>query len=269
MATVKPPAAQRAAQTCVVCSFQNLCLARGLDERQSLRLEALTQHHQHLPNAEARLFWAGDEFQNVYAVRSGCLKTYTVDDEGHEHIRGFHLPGDLIGLDAIFARHYPSNAVAVVPSEVCAIPYAALSRMVSDVPALQRSMMETISRQLCISLALSGDFTAEQRTAAFLLYFYQRMRCRGMNEGNSVQLPMPRRDIAGYLRLAIETVSRVLGRFEREDWIEVSVRHLRLLDMQALWQLAQPVGICEAPELPHRVRMPLRPRSYALREVYA
>jgi CRP/FNR family transcriptional regulator, anaerobic regulatory protein len=269
MATVRMPAAHRAAQACSVCSFQNLCLARGLDERQSLRLESLTQHHQRLSNSEARLFWAGDEFHNVYAVRSGCLKTYTVDDEGREHIRGFYLPGDLIGLDAIFARHYPSNAVAVVPSEVCAIPYAALSRMVSDVPALQRSMMETISRQLCISLALSGDFTAEQRIAAFLLYFYQRMHRRGMTEGNSVQLPMPRRDIAGYLRLAIETVSRVLGRFEREDWIEVSVRQLRLLDMPALWQLAQPVGICEAPQPVRGVRVPLRQRSYALREAYA
>jgi CRP/FNR family transcriptional regulator, anaerobic regulatory protein len=243
-------------QGCSACDFQDLCLARGLDRRQSLILDALMQNHQLLSYTEHALYWSQDRFQNIYAVRSGCVKTYTVDAEGQEHIRGFHLPGDLIGLDAIFSQVYPSSAVAVVPSEVCAIAYADLSRVVTDVPALQRNMLELISKQLCVSLALAGNFTAEQRVAAFILHFYQRMKGRDMAVGNQVQLPMPRRDIAGYLRLAIETVSRVLGRFEREGWIDVSLRELHLLDTGALWKLAEPVGICQAPQTARPLRRP-------------
>lgn len=247
-------------RACSACSFRQLCLARGLSKKESLLLDSLTQYHQHLPHSQNALYWSQDEFQNIYAVRSGCLKTYTVDGEGREHIRGFHLPGDLLGLDAIFSGTYPSSAVAVEASEVCVIPYESLSRVVSDVPALQRSMLELISKELCVSLALAGDFTAEQRIAAFLLHFYQRMKNRDMTAGSSVQLPMPRRDVAGYLRLAIETVSRVLGRFEREGWIEVNLRDISLQDMQALWALAEPVGICEAPIKARSAYVP-RPRQ--------
>jgi CRP/FNR family transcriptional regulator, anaerobic regulatory protein len=258
MASIRQTGVQATLHSCCECNFKSLCLARGLNQRQSMQLSAISQNHQHLAHAQNALYWEQDEFQHIYAVHSGCLKTYTVDGEGREHIRGFHLPGDLVGLDAIYARHYPSSAVAVVPSEVCAIPYAALSRVVTDVPALQRSMLELISKDLCTSLALAGDFTADQRVAAFILQFYQRLRRRNMVQGNTLQLPMPRRDVAGYLRLAIETVSRVLGRFEREGWIEVSIRDIQLLDMQALWQLAEPVGICQPPEAtrPRYLRKP-------------
>lgn len=254
---------------CSACNFRTLCLAKGLNKRESLLLDSLTQQHQHLPDPQNALYWSQDEFKNIYAVRSGCLKTYTVDGEGREHIRGFHLPGDLIGLDAIFAGRYPSSAVAVEPSEVCVIPYESLGRVVTDVPSLQRSMLELISKELCVSLALAGDFTAEQRIAAFLLHFYQRMKHRGMAVGHSVQLPMPRRDVAGYLRLAIETVSRVLGRFEREGWIEVDLRDVTLQDMQALWTLAEPVGICESPIQARPAYVPRRHQPRIMTGAYA
>ncbi len=269
MASARPQEAQLSPQTCSVCKFQSLCLARGLNANQSQKFGEISQYHLHLTHAQNALYWERDDFQNIYAVRSGCLKTYTVDGEGREHIRGFHLPGDLVGLDAIYGRRYPSSAVAVVPSEVCVIPYTALGRVVTDVPALQGSMLELISKDLCTSLALSGDFTAEQRVAAFILQFYQRMRHRRMAANNEMQLPMPRRDVAGYLRLAIETVSRVLGRFEREGWIAVSIRDLHLLDAQALWKLAEPVGICEAPQAQQPSYVPKHSHAPALQSAWA
>ena len=245
-----------AASLCGSCGFHALCLPAGLGANCTDRAGRLSQHLVKLPAGEG-LFWAGADFENVYAVRSGCVKTCTVDSEGAEHVRGFHLPGDLIGLDAIHLGRHPASATAVEATEVCVISYSRLMKLVTDAPSLQHRMLELISRDLSMSLALAGDYSAEQRLAAFLLSLYQRLQCRGMTVGWAMHLVMPRRDIAAYLRLALETVSRVLTRFENEDCIEVDGRELKITAPERLWRLAEPVGICAAPA--PRERSPARP----------
>jgi CRP/FNR family transcriptional regulator len=232
---------------CQACGFSGLCLPSGLDTSATANFSGITERRIRLSDAQTPLYWAGDEFHNVYAVREGCLKAFSVDSAGNENVRAFHLPGDLVGLDAIHMQKYPANAVALESSEICVIPYANLVRMVSNVPALQRRILEILSHELSVSLALAGDYTAEQRLAAFILHLYQRLRRRNLTNGNTMWLVMPRRDIARYLRLAVETVSRVLGRFEHECLIEVTNRHLKILDMAALGRMAEPVGICDIP----------------------
>ena len=99
---------------------------------------------------------------------------------------------------------------------------------------------EPVSRELALSMALAGEYTAEQRLAAFLLHLRERI---GTAIDGSLRLPMAQRDIGNYLRLANETVCRTLKRFEQKGWIITGTRGLKLVDDLALREAAAAVGI--------------------------
>ncbi len=181
------------------------------------------------------LFRQGDGFSSLYAVRSGCVKSYVDSETGEEQVLGFHLPGELVGLDAIYSGKHQCSALALDTAMVCRLPFNELSRMTREIPNLQRQLFRLMSRDLETSHSLSGNHTVEERMAAFLLGFGERMRARGFSATHFV-LPMSRQDIASYLRLATETVSRALTRFERQGLIEVTRREIRLIDAGGLEQ---------------------------------
>lgn len=213
---------------CAVCPAGRNCLLRSGTTQLSL------------PVAGKALFEAGAPVQSLYVVRAGCLKSFTVDSEGNERVRAFFLPGDFIGLDALGAQTHPASVVAVTAAQVCRVPMAQLRQRLGAVPALLRGLLERTSHDLAQALALAGDYTAEQRVAAFLLAMQQRLGARAA----SVHLPMTRRDIANYLRLATETVCRVLTRFEANGRIRSAHKEVVLLDGAALRALAAPAGDC-------------------------
>lgn len=223
---------------CLVCPVRT-CIGRlGLREENGAWCAILAPRRAIMPGAPP-LFVAGTRVLALYSVRAGCIKTYTIDAQGNEHIRGFHLPGDLIGLDALGSERFRSTATAVEPSQVCVAPLAELRRVVASQPELAEHLIEQASRELALALALSGNFSAEQRLAAFLLNMEQRLLARD----GLLRLPMPRRDIGAYLRLAPETVCRTLKGFALRKWVRGEGRDLRLLARDALQKAAEPVVI--------------------------
>lgn len=195
-----------------------------------------------LPHSGKPLYAAGTPAFAIYVVRAGCLKTVTHDADGNEHVRGFHFPGDLVGLDAVGASTYPSSAVAVSPSQVCRLSKGQLRQLFKTQPDQLRRLLEHTSRELRDALALSGNFTAEQRVAGFLVEMEQRLATK---PGDGFSLPMTRRDIANRLRLATETVCRVLARFVDHGWLRGGTT-LQILDrdpLRALAALAGPMGV--------------------------
>jgi len=186
------------------------------------------------------LFRVGDAFQAIYAVRSGYFKTYATDDTGREQVLGFHLPGELMGLGAIYPNQHQVNAVALDTATVCRLPYNDLAGLATQMPSLQRQLLRLMSKGITGSQALSGDFTAEERLAAFLMSLSQRLQQRGYSP-TEFNLAMTRRDIANYLRLATETVSRTLAQFQDDGLLAVERRNLRLLDLERLGQLCHNV----------------------------
>lgn len=220
---------------CGTCSLSELCLPMGLHRGDVEKLEELIAPHGPL-HAEDHLFRVNDPFRAIYAVRGGCFKTYLVDESGREQVLGFHLPGELIGLDAIWPEKHQCNAVALDTSSVCELPYSEVSQLASQVPSLQQTLFRLLSRDIGDSHTLAGDLTAEQRIAAFLLSLSSRLKLRGYSETH-LTLAMPRRDIANYLRLATETVSRVFTRFEKDGMIAVDRRDVRLTDIERLRKL--------------------------------
>jgi CRP/FNR family transcriptional regulator, anaerobic regulatory protein len=222
-------------QACELCPASRTCLAAGIPAA------ALGRACIPLPTPGKALLEAGDPASAIYIVRAGCLKSFTVDEDGNERVRGFHLPGDVIGLDALGARLAPASVVAVSAAQVCRIPAADVRRMVTQSPALAQRLLERTSRDLAQALALAGDYTAEQRVAAFLLWMDERLGAAG-----DVTLPMTRRDIANYLRLATETVCRVLTRLQKAGRIRSRSRTVRVLNDQALRAMAEPAGLARA-----------------------
>lgn len=225
---------------CSTCSLAELCLPMGLDHDDMQRVDDLVERSELMHEGE-HLFRIGDRFKRVYAVRVGSYKSYTVDSEGREHVLGFHLPGELIGLDAIHSGLHRSNAVALDTATVCMLPYEALDKLAGQINGLRTQMFKLMSKDISDGAALAGDFTAEERIAAFLTSLSKRYHLRGFSP-LEFNLTMSRRDIANFLRLAPETVSRVFARFEKDKLIAVERRSLRITALPKLLELAHCVG---------------------------
>jgi CRP/FNR family transcriptional regulator, anaerobic regulatory protein len=220
---------------CAVCSMRELCLPLGLGMDAMRELEALVVGHQRFKKAEP-IFQTGDRFTALHAIRSGSCKTTVSDQSGREQVIGYHLMGDIVGFDGIGSGQHKCQAVTLEDTEVCAVPFARLEELASRLPPLQRNLHRLLSRELVRDenlLLMVGSMSAEERIAAFLLNLSQRYRLRGYSSKEFV-LRLTRRDIGSYLGMKLETVSRLLSRFQAEKLIKIDRSVIRLLDMQGL-----------------------------------
>lgn len=224
---------------CSTCAFSQACLSEGMDKRALMDLHVLVEHVGPI-HAGEHIFREGDPFEAIAAVRTGTVKTYVVDRDGREHVLGFHLPGEVIGLNAIDGEHYPCNAVALDTVMLCRFSFPKIAVLAARLPGLQKHLFRLLSRDIGRATLLSGDWSADQRMAAFLITLSRRLAARGFSP-NRFQLTMARVDIANYLRLAPETVSRVLRRFQEDGLLQVDRREVELIGREPLDALAAPV----------------------------
>ncbi|WP_375738640.1 fumarate/nitrate reduction transcriptional regulator Fnr [Pseudomonas boanensis] len=222
---------------CHDCALSRFCLPESLDEGEVSQLESIIKRNRPLQKHE-HLFRAGEPMQHVYALRSGALKSYLLDKDGTEQITGFHLPGELIGLDGIGYEHYPSYAEALETSMVCAIPIHQLEELAGVIPSLRKQLLRVMSHEIQAEhehLSHTRE-SAEQRLASFLLNLSSRYSKRGLSPVNFL-LPMSRSEIGNYLGLTTETISRLFTRYREQNLIDSSGRELHILDPQALHRL--------------------------------
>ena len=222
---------------CGVCPTASACFIQGAAREDVERWNAAVEAMLSLASPGKTLVEAGAPANAIFMVRAGCLKSFTVDADGTERVRGFYLPGDLIGLDALGGDAFPATIVAVTPSQVCRISATAVRRLMGESPFLARRLLDRTSAELAQALTMAGDYTAEQRIVAFLLSMRQRLGTAG-----ELKLPMTRRDIANYLRLATETVCRVMGRLESHGKIRSDSKTVTLVDARALQRIAFPAA---------------------------
>ena len=224
---------------CSTCAFSDACLSQGYDKAALGELHVLVEHVGPYHEGE-HVFREGDEFNAIAAVRAGTVKTYVLDAEGREQVLGFHLPGEIIGLNAIHQARYPCNAVALDTVALCRFSFPKMALLATKMPELQAQLFRLLSQDIGKAALLSGDFSADQRMAAFLWSLSRRFAERGFS-ATRMHLTMTRTDIANYLRLAPETVSRVLRRFQSDGLVAVDRRELELLDPDKVHDLARPV----------------------------
>lgn len=224
------------AHSCSDCSLADLCLPLGMNVNDLNRLDAIVDTSKPFHNGEA-VFTEGADFKAIYAVKSGMLKTVTLDENGTESVTGFHLPGELVGLDAVYPEKHISSAVSVGTSSVCVMAYEQLTDLAIQLPTLQHQLLRLFSKEVSTSQAINIDQPAEQKIAAFLLGLSTRYKQRGYSE-TQFNLSMPRRDIANHLGMAAETISRLLKRFQENGMVKIQRRELIIENMQQLKVMA-------------------------------
>ncbi len=222
---------------CSTCAFSSACRAAGYGKADMAELQCLIEHVGPFERGDY-VFRTGDAFRAIYAVRSGIVKTVLVDAEGQEQVLGFYLPGEVVGLNAIYPEHYPCDAVALETTEFCRFSFPAMSALAARVPTVQQHLFRLLSKELGMASLLAGDHSADERMAAFLMDLGERFATRGFSR-TAFHLSMSRADIANYLRLAAETVSRVLGRFRSQGLVRIDGRDVELVDLDGLERLAR------------------------------
>lgn len=180
------------------------------------------------------VFGAGEEVEHVYRVVSGAVRTMRFSSDGRRQILAFHLPGDVFGLELGDAHEY--SAEAVVDSEIVLTRRSLIEKAAAESAAAARALLQLAASQLQDAqehALMLGRKGAGERVAAFLLKLTDRITGR-----QELDLPMSRLDIADYLALTIETVSRAFTQMERERAISLpSSRHVVVRDRHALEQL--------------------------------
>jgi len=224
---------------CSTCAFSAACMGSGYDKEHLRELHVLVDHVGPFHEGE-HVFREGDAFNAIAAVRAGTVKTYVNDADGREQVLGFFLPGEVIGLNAISQARYPCNAVALEPVMLCRFSFPTISALALRMPGLQQQLFRLLSEDIGKAALLAGNFAADERMAAFLLGLSRRYAARGFSADRFV-LTMTRTDIANYLRLAAESVSRVFRRFQDEGLLRVERREIELLDRPGLERLARSV----------------------------
>lgn len=220
---------------CQECSLNEICLPVGIGQDDLGRLDSIIDRKRPLARGE-HLFRIGAQFQSLFAVRSGSLKTYATSEDGQEQVMGFHLPGELVGLDAIADGCHPLAARALETTSVCEIPFKDLETLSVQLPGLQHQLLRVMSQEIRDdeqNMVILGQKSAEERLASFLISLSDRFRRRGFS-ATQFNLSMSRSDIGNYLGLALETVSRLFTRFQNEGLLRVDRKHIELLDRDRL-----------------------------------
>lgn len=224
---------------CQNCSISELCLPFSLNEQELDTLDNIIDRKRPIRKNE-KIFSDGQALHSLYAIRSGTFKTFMIDAHGEEQITGFHLPGDLLGFDAISDAEHQSFAQALETSMVCEIPYDTLDQLSDSMPVLKKQVLRLMSNEIRGDqnmLSLLNRKNAEQRLATFIATLSVRYKERGLSS-TEFRLTMTRGDIGNYIGLTVETISRLLNRFHKEGLIDVNGKLITILNAEKLNETA-------------------------------
>lgn len=224
---------------CQNCSISQLCLPFTLSEHELTQLDNIIERKKPVQKSQI-IFQSGDELKSIYALRSGTLKSYTLSENGEEQITAFHLPGDLIGFDAIMNMKHVGFAQALETAMICEIPFDILDDLAGKMPKIRHQIMRLMSNEIKSDqemILLLSKMSAEEKLAAFLYNLSQRYAARGFS-AREFRLTMTRGDIGNYLGLTIETISRLLGRFQKNGMITVQGKYITINQMDVLAEIA-------------------------------
>jgi CRP/FNR family transcriptional regulator, anaerobic regulatory protein len=256
--------------SCSNCALRQLCLPVGRSADELKHLDQLVFARRKLRCGE-ELYRAGNEFSSIYAIRSGFFKNDFVLEDGREQVMGFHMPGDVLGIDGIGGDRYTCNAVALEDSDVCVIPFSRVETISHEVRGLQHQFHQLMALEKARDqrvMSLLRGARAETRLAAFLLDLSQRFQARGYS-ASEFNLRMTRWELGSYLGLKLETVSRLFSKFQKGNLVTVLQKKIRILDAAGLKQIACPTkgtGRFATGTGPWRLQLPIngRPTPAAL-----
>lgn len=225
--------------SCNDCSISQLCLPFTLNGQEMDRLDEIIERKKPLHKGDY-LFESGAPLNAIFAVRSGSFKSYTLSEQGDEQITGFHLAGDLVGFDAINKMQHQSFSQALETSMVCEIPFDTLDELSGKLPKLRQQIMRLMSNEINYDqemLLLLNKKSAEERLASFIYNLSNRFGERGFSR-KEFRFTMTRGEIGNYLGLTVETISRLLSRFQKAGLIKVEGKFITILNSDGLREAA-------------------------------
>jgi CRP/FNR family transcriptional regulator len=184
------------------------------------------------------LYYAGQTFDAIYILRSGSAKSSVLANSGHEQINRFHYPGNLIGFDGFDNGTHAQTLKFLETSSVCCIGLVELDNAMATSASIRLNLLKGMSHALNDEdkfLMSLNNMNSAQRLSSFLLDLSARFEKRGLSS-NVFDLSMTRVDIANYLGMAIETVSRLLTQLKNEQVIKVNKRRVSIVDFEKLNQ---------------------------------
>ena len=213
------PRAGHRPSPCSACTVRHLTICAALDEAELVQMSAIISSMELSPGDP--LFDEGEPADYVFNVTAGAVKVYKLLADGRRQMTGFLFPGDFLGLAN--EETYAYSAEAVTHTALCRFPRRKLERLLEEFPRMERRLLGMASHELAVAqeqMLLLGRKTAKEKVASFLLMLSRRAEQRGQN-GDPVAVPMSRNDIADYLGLTTETVSRTFTQLRRDGCINL------------------------------------------------
>lgn len=230
------PAARRGLQAdnpCAACAVRDISVCGALRPEDVARLNAIVSQ-KHLDAGEM-LFLESDPADSLYVITAGCIKLYKMLSDGRRQITGFLFRSDFLGL--AFRERYAYSAEALSSTTVCRFPKNRLEALLDEFPEMERRLLSIASNELASAqdqMLLLGRKTAEEKLASFLWILSRRAMLKEF-DGQTIDLPMTRMDMADYLGLTIETVSRSFSALKRKNVIAFATpQRMRIVDTAAL-----------------------------------
>ena len=228
-----------AKSSCTNCVMGQFCLPHALTNEELDRVSDLVKNRTKLKKND-RLYQHGEKMNAIYNIRFGSLKSEYSTEEGQRQVVGFHLPGDMVGLDSLDTNIHQTTATAMEDSEACIIRFDEFESLSYQIPSIAKHFQRNLSREIGKAyhhvLSLGND-KAQEKLVYFILDLSDRKIFRGSN-GLEFELMMGREEIASFLGMQIETVSRTLTKLIKAKLIEVSYRHLKIINMNSLRTLS-------------------------------
>jgi CRP/FNR family transcriptional regulator len=228
-------ATTRPGARCSSCAMRTVCMPQGLTQSEVARLDSIICSTRMIRQGEA-LYRANDPFQSIYAVRAGSFKTIVMHRDGREQVTGFHLAGDVLGLDGVSSSHHGLDAIVIEDSNVCIIPFHLLESLCRETKVVQQHIHRMMGGEIVresVLMMLLGTMSADQRVASFLINLSARLKARGYSPA-AFNLRMTREEIGSYLGMKLETVSRMFSRFQRDGLVDTHGKQIRILDLDGL-----------------------------------
>jgi CRP/FNR family transcriptional regulator len=220
--------------------LQSRCIPSRLQPQDIGTFNQIVQRSRPLRKGD-HAFLAADRFRSIFIIRHGAIKTYYLTEEGEEQVTGFFTVGDCFGFDGISIMKHTNSARAMVRTQLCEIPFEQLEQLCTRIHSLQHYAYQLASQQILREqklMQLLGKRSAEARVAFLLLNYITRAN-QDQPDDTETLLPMTRYDIANYLGLSVETVSRILSRLQLQGAIRLRARAVAILSRRGLGETAQ------------------------------
>lgn len=235
---------------CTNCAQRGRCVINELSTREASNLSSSHISRKSLKEGQY-LYRREDSFIGVYSLRFGAIKSELVFRDGVPQVTHFSVPGEVLGLDGLSSGKYQLDNVCLSSVEVCSIPITDVKAMIQTSPEFMGELASALSELLNVSYAHNYDLmnlNSLERVADFLIEYSNRLSTVGFDRDNFV-LPMSRPDLANYLGLTVETLSRSLSHLEKINVIRTKNREIKFISRTPIFEMLNSVTLREKHEL--------------------